>query len=85
MTIEMRLPELPKSRPEIWRLAIFLHKKFSKESWVIADKVGWYRIALEIHNEVYRQSSPHLQHNIPIEAAVITIEPLSSPLKGNRV
>lgn len=68
---KMELPDLPKSRPEIWRLAMYLHGLFSKEAWVIADKAGWYRIALGVHNEVYRQNSPYLAHEIPLEARVI--------------
>ncbi len=65
---EMKLQDRPKSRPGIWRLAKFLHAQFSKEAWVIADKAGWYMTALAIHNEVYRQGSPYLAHDIPPEA-----------------
>jgi len=56
-------------RPEIWRLAKWLHAKFAKASdWPVADKHGWYQIALDVHNEVYRNASPHLRHERPIES-----------------
>lgn len=69
--LEMKLAELPKSRPEIWRLAIYLNAMFSNGGWAAADKIGWYKTALKIHNEVFRNMSPHLAHEIPIEAQVI--------------
>ena len=69
MKMEMRLPDRPKSRPEIWRLAMFLHARFGKATdWPVADKAGWYRAAHQIHDEVYRQTSPNLAHDIPPEA-----------------
>lgn len=75
---EMKLPDLPKSRPGIWRLAKFLHARFSQEAWVVADKAGWYMTALVIHNEVYRQESPYLAHDIPMEAFAFRFNPEQS-------
>jgi hypothetical protein len=63
------------SRPEIWRLAIFLQAKFSKASdWAIADKFGWYDAAREVYEETYRCNSPHVKQQVPIEAMMQIIE-----------
>ncbi len=71
--MKMQYRDLPKSRPEIWRLAKWLHGKIVKDDiqWAVADKVGWYDFALSVHNEVFRQSSPYLDHEMPMEAMII--------------
>ncbi len=74
--MKMKLPPRPKSRPDIWRIAMYLHAKFSSEAWAVADTVGWYRAALAVHNEVFRQSSPYLEHPTPPEAWAIEVPPL---------
>ena len=58
-------------RPEIWRLAKWLQARFGiATDWPACDKHGWYQTALDVHNEVYRNGSPHVQHDIPVEAQI---------------